>query len=246
MINEVFSIIMPAYNAEETIKLSIESVLAQSEPNFKLYIVNDCSTDSTKEIIKNFIDERIIYIENSSNLGVALSRNKAIESCMGHYICFIDSDDLWHSCKLEEQLVLLTQGWNVVASNYSTFKKSPEYIINCRKSPEIIDYSAMLKSNFIGNLTGVYNAKNLGKFYQKPVGHEDYIMWLEVITASGSAYCVQKNLAYYRLSQKSISSNKLQALKWQWIIYRKILNIPLFKSLCYFLCYIYLGLRKRS
>lgn len=71
MINEVFSIIMPAYNAEETIKLSIESVLAQSEPNFKLYIVNDCSTDSTKEIIKNFIDERIIYIENSSNLGVA-------------------------------------------------------------------------------------------------------------------------------------------------------------------------------
>lgn len=245
MENELFSIIMPAYNAGETITASINSVLIQSENDFKLYIVNDCSTDNTKDLILSFSDKRIIYLENDVNLGVAKTRNKAIEACNGQFICFLDSDDLWHPQKLEKQLTFLKKGWDVVASNYSTFRYDVSKKINKRIAPEIITINDMLKSNFIGNLTGVYNAKKLGKFYQKTVGHEDYVMWLEIFTTSRQAYCVQENLCYYRLSENSVSANKLIVMRWQWNIYRKILHVPLMKSLYYFICYIYLGVMKR-
>lgn len=245
MVDEIFSIIMPAYNAEKTIAASINSVLMQSESDFKLYIVNDYSTDRTKEIILSFSDKRIIYLENEVNMGVAETRNKAIEACNGIYICFLDSDDLWHPQKLEKQLSVLNKGWDVVANNYSTFKDDIANVVNKRISPEIINFNDMLKSNYIGNLTGIYNAKKLGKFYQKTIGHEDYVMWLEIFAKSRQAYCIQENLAYYRLSKNSVSANKLIVMIWQWTIYRKVLHLPVIKSIYYFLCYVYLGLAKR-
>ncbi|MBA8197408.1 glycosyltransferase family 2 protein [Citrobacter freundii] len=245
MVDEIFSIIMPAYNAETTIAASINSVLMQSESNFKLYVVNDYSTDSTKEIVLSFTDSRIVYLENDVNLGVAKTRNKAIEACGGIYICFLDSDDLWHPQKLEKQLSILNKGWDVVANNYSTFRYDIANIVNKRTSPEVISFDDMLKSNYIGNLTGIYNAKKLGKFYQKTIGHEDYVMWLEIFAKTKQAYCIQENLAYYRLSKNSLSANKLVVMLWQWNIYRRILHLPLIKSIYYFICYIYLGLSKR-
>ena len=68
----------------------------------------------------------------------------------------------------------------------------------------------MLKSNWIGNLTGIYNQKRIGKVYQQKVGHEDYLMWLAVLqkARNGLAYCIPEPLACYRLSTHSLSATK--------------------------------------
>ncbi len=240
---ENFSIIMPVFNSQKTVKDSIDSVLNQTHKNFKLYIINDCSTDNSKDIILSYSDKRIIYIENIKNQGVALSRNRAIEQCSGQYLAFLDSDDLWLPHKLESQLEKLESGYNIVCSNYTTFKNSS--VLNMRISPEIITKSDMLKSNFIGNLTGVYNCKNLGKFYQRNTGHEDYIMWLDIINKAKLAYCIQEPLAKYRLSNSSLSSSKVKTIQWQWKIYRNELHLSLIKSIYYFSHYILNALRKR-
>lgn len=71
--NETVSIIMPAYNAEETIKDSILSILKQTYEDFKLYIINDNSSDSTEHIIKSIIDERIVYLLNRNGKGVGFA-----------------------------------------------------------------------------------------------------------------------------------------------------------------------------
>ncbi|MRF68176.1 glycosyltransferase [Escherichia coli] len=232
MNKEVFSIIMPAYNAESTISDSINSVLNQTIKDFRLYIVNDFSTDSTSEIISNFNDNRIIILNNEKNEGVAFSRNQAIHHANGKYIAFLDSDDLWEPEKLEKQLDALTSGWDVVCSNYSTFK--PNGDMNIRHAPQVITYNDMLHSCYIGNLTGIYHAEKIGKFFQKRVGAEDYLMWLSILKKTHKAYCVQETLAKYRISELSLSGNKFTSAKWQWNIYRNELNFNILKSIYYF------------
>ncbi|MCZ8630996.1 glycosyltransferase family 2 protein [Escherichia albertii] len=244
--NEIVSIIMPAYNAEATIRSSIDSVIGQTFSDFKLYIINDASTDRTEKIVKEYEDSRIIYIKNEYNIGVAESRNKGIEICNGKYIAFIDSDDLWESNKLELQCAYLNSGMDIVCSNYVTFSENPMCVKSKRVSPQYITYNDMLKSNFIGNLTGVYNSSKLGKVYQKKVGHEDYVMWLELINRTNYCYCIQDYLAKYRESNKSLSGNKFRAILWQWMVYRKELGMGLINAIYYFSNYIYNGVLKRN
>ena len=94
--NELVSVIMPAYNMEKYIGDSIESVLNQNYINFELIIINDGSSDGTKEIIAKYqhMDERIIYIEQE-NHGVSVARNVGMSCAKGKYISFLDADDLW-------------------------------------------------------------------------------------------------------------------------------------------------------
>ena len=117
---------------------------------------------------------------------------------------------------------LREEGYEVVCSNYLRIKKNSAPVeVTHKKEFNFID---MLKSNHIGNLTGIYRCDWIGKTYQKEVGHEDYLMWLKVVKLAGIGYCVQEPLAYYRVSNKSLSSNKFRAMTWQWNIYRKELN----------------------
>ena len=88
----------------------------------------------------------------------------------------------------------------------------------------------MLKGNKIGNLTGIYDAKKLGKVFQKKIGHEDYLMWIEIINLAGFSYGCFDNLAYYNLSQNGVSSNKLKSIFWTWNIYKNELKMNIFKS----------------
>ena len=86
------SAIIPAFNAEQTIKSTITSILQQSYTDFELIIVNDGSNDNTIEICKSFLDSRIKII-NQINGGLSCARNSGIQASIGKYICFIDSDD---------------------------------------------------------------------------------------------------------------------------------------------------------
>ena len=86
----MISIILSTFNDERTIFYSIKSILGQTYSNFELIIINDFSTDKTKQIIKSFNDSRIIYIENEYNIGRSLSRNKGIKKSKGDFIAIID------------------------------------------------------------------------------------------------------------------------------------------------------------
>lgn len=242
----VVSIIMPMFNAGNFIKESIDSILNQTYRNFTLYLIDDCSTDNTLEIVNLINDSRIVILESSKNEGVSESRNKALRSTQSKYIAFCDSDDLWHREKLQKQIAILESGqYDIVGSWYSKFTDNNSEKNKIVKSPEIITFSDMLKSNRIGNLTGIYNAHKLGKVLQKKIGHEDYVMWLAMIKKSQVAYIIQETLAFYRVGNTSLSSNKIKACSWQWRIYREELNLTICKSLYYFVWYVFIALTKR-
>ena len=109
LINNLVSIITPAYNAEKYIKDTIESVIAQTYVNWELIIVDDASKDNTVNIIKIYQkkDRRIKLIPLNENQGVANARNIAIQNAKGIYIAFLDADDIWEKDKLKKQIQIL-------------------------------------------------------------------------------------------------------------------------------------------
>lgn len=98
------SVIIPTYNRAGIIKKSIDSVLSQTYDDLELIIVDDGSTDETKELISSYKDNRIKYYSYMSNKGVVYARNYGMKMASGDYIAFQDSDDIWHKDKLEKQI----------------------------------------------------------------------------------------------------------------------------------------------
>ncbi|WP_305838817.1 glycosyltransferase family 2 protein [Photobacterium leiognathi] len=100
------SIITPAYNAEEWIINTYQSLKNQTHTNWEWLITNDCSSDSTVNILQKLAceDNRVKYFNNIDNSGAAVSRNNSLSHACGDFIAFIDSDDLWLSHKLEKQI----------------------------------------------------------------------------------------------------------------------------------------------
>src|SRR5512135_2946573 len=101
------SIVTPLYNRAQSIGRAIQSVIGQTFKNWEMVVVDDCSTDDSREIIRSFVsrDERIKLIESASNFGgPARPRNVGVEHAQGNYIAFLDSDDWWYPRKLEVSL----------------------------------------------------------------------------------------------------------------------------------------------
>ena len=90
-----FSVIIPLYNREKTIKRAVDSILSQTFQDFEIIIVDDASTDKSPEIVKNIQldDSRIIYLRNEVNKERCTTRNIGIQIAKGRYLCFLDSDD---------------------------------------------------------------------------------------------------------------------------------------------------------
>jgi glycosyltransferase involved in cell wall biosynthesis len=101
----IVSVIMPTYNRGYLISRAINSVLAQTCRYFELIIIDDGSTDDTKEVVGKFDDKRIVYVRHEKNRGAEAARNTGINVSKGEYIAFLDSDDEWLPSKIDEQLV---------------------------------------------------------------------------------------------------------------------------------------------
>ena len=111
------SVLMSVYNGSRYLQKSIESILNQTFADFEFIIINDCSTDNTEKIIREYSekDERIILINNSENLGLTKSLNKGLSHAQGEFIARMDYDDITISNRLEKQVEYLRQNPNCVA-----------------------------------------------------------------------------------------------------------------------------------
>ena len=245
--DELVSIITPLYNSERYIDETIVSVLNQTYNNWEMIIIDDCSTDNSFKIAKKnaLKDGRIRLYSNRINIGVSATRNLGIKKSKGRFIAFLDADDLWNKDKLSIQITNIIEkkiGFSFTGYQKITESNDERGVITV---PELINYNDLLKSNIIGCLTVVYDTLVFKKVHFKSVRKsEDYILWLEMIKKTGYAYGVNTSLAKYRVLESSRSSNKIDAIKFQWKIYYEIEKLGLFKSLYYFLNYLYFGYKR--
>lgn len=105
----MISVIIPSYNRARTILASVRSVLQQTYTDVEVWVVDDCSTDHTEEVLAGIHDDRLHYFRLEKNSGACAARNAGIEKATGSYIAFNDSDDQWHKDKLEKQLAFLKE-----------------------------------------------------------------------------------------------------------------------------------------
>ena len=245
---DLVSIITPMFNAKKYISDTIDSVLSQTYNNWEMIIVDDCSTDGCNEIVLEYCnkDNRIKYIKNENNCGVAESRNKAIKYANGKYIALLDSDDIWKSQKIEKQVTFMQDGdkefsfcaCEIIDSDGNAISK-------VRRAVSRVDYKELLKGNTIPCLTVMIDMSRIKKIEMPNIPHEDYVTWLNILRSGVVAYGLDEILASYRESNNSVSANKLKAMKWTWNIYRHELDLSFTSSIYYFANYIFNAYKKR-
>jgi len=242
----VVSIITPVYNSEKYISENIRSVQAQTYDNWEHILVDDCSSDSSEIIIKSFQkkDARIKYFRLEENSGAGVARNKAIELASGKYIAFLDSDDLWHSEKLARQVAFMEEhDYHFTFTGYEVIDHEGRPTGKCLPAKEKVTYKSALYKNPIGCLTAMYSVDYYDKEYMPTIRkRQDYALWLKLLKKS-DAHGLNESLASYRTGNQSISSNKLNLIKYEWKIYREIERLSLTKSTFYLISAILIKLK---
>lgn len=241
------SIITPSYNSMHFVVATIQSVLNQTYSNFELIIVDDCSIDNSFEMLSDLSkkDNRIKVYKLEKNSGAAMARNYGIQVANGKYLAFLDSDDLWDVNKLELQVEFMER--NNYVFTFTNYRMIDEQgmplnkVVNC---PSMIDYKNLLKNTTIGCLTVMLNVAELGKPVMPNLQPEDTALWLKILRKNNKAYCLQQELASYRLVGNSASSNKIKVAKKMWIVYRKSENINRIKASWYFINYAWNAVKK--
>lgn len=237
------SVIMPTFNSGRFLEESIESIIKQTYEKWELLITDDGSTDRlTKDILSKFAaqDERIKIVELDTNKGPGYARNNAIERAKGQYIAFCDSDDKWLPNKLHVQIAFMKE--KACALSYGS------YIIcdiegktkGLSKAPQRITLSMLKRDNKIGCSTAMIDLHKLGKKPYMPnlLKRQDWAFFLSILKDSQTpAYGISQPIAIYRKRKNSISSKKLELIKYNIIVYEKILDYhPLYARL-YFLLF---------
>lgn len=222
--NDLVSIIMPSYNTGKFIKETIESVLAQTYTNWELLIVDDCSTDDTDDVLKDYLtDERIHYFKNEKNSGAAVSRNKALSNAKGRWIAFLDSDDLWLPDKLEKQISFMeANNYYFSYTNYTEIDENSLELDKLVTGPKKITRLGMYRYCWPGCLTVMYDATTVGLVQIADIKkNNDYAMWLKVCHKA-PCYLLNETLAKYRKRTGSISNHSYKALiKWHYKLFNE-------------------------
>lgn len=232
------SIIMPAYNGGAYIEDAVKSVILQSYTNWELLIIDDQSSDNSLDIAYSFskTDERIRVIALKKNSGVANARNVGIGKSTGDYIAFLDSDDCWKKDKLSKQIKFMEENnYSFTFSSAEIMNENGEPLNKIRTAPSQIDYKTLLKGNPINCLTVIIKKADVENIMMPLIKHEDYATWLNLLQRNNIlyAYGMKESLAYYRVSNNSVSSNKVKTLKWTWNIFFNHQKLGLIKSMIY-------------
>ncbi len=223
--DELVSVIMPSFNTGEYIAASVESVLAQTYPNWELLIVDDCSTDNTTEVICRYQDPRIILLKNKTNSGAALSRNYALREAKGRWIAFLDSDDTWEPKKLEKQLRFMQE--NGYAFTFTDYRicLNGVWMPYINTGPDVVNKRKMYNYCYFSTITVMYDRSVIGLIQIADMRkNNDYTMWLQAIEKS-DAHRLPECLSYYIKHDDSITGgSKLRLVKWHYRLFRQALG----------------------
>lgn len=241
----LISVISPVHNAGKYIEDTIKSVLAQTEKNFELILVDDCSTDDSVKKIEGFDDARICLVRLNENQGAWAARNKGLEKATGRYIAFIDSDDLWMPDKLEKQLKFLTEKKKedvkagFTFTGYEFADETGKGLGKVVKVPKKMNLKQAFNNTTIFTSTVLIDREQVpDELIRMPhIKSEDTATWWNILKAGNTAYGLDENLTLYRRSAGSLSSDKVEALRRIWNLYRQVGGLSVPASAFHFCCW---------
>lgn len=233
------SVVMPVHDAEDTLAASIASVRAQSVDDWELLLVDDASSDTSREIAQEAAaaDERVRLTVLGEKSGAAVARNTAIDVARGRWIAFCDADDLWLPLKLERQLAFAEATgspftFTAYEKIHGTDQVDPATWVAGRRVVHAraeVRYRDLMRVNYIGCSTVMYDTSVLGRRRMPLIERrQDFGLWFDLLRDGTVARGLDEVLVLYREGgRKSLSSNKLKAAGYNWKIYREVEGWPL-------------------
>lgn len=228
------SVITPAYNCAKYIGKTIESVQAQTYDNWEMVIVDDCSTDNTREVVESYSkdDPRVRYICLNENSGAAVARTESMKAAQGDFMAFLDSDDMWKPEKLAKQLAFMREeGHPFSCTAYEQVDEQGNPLGKVIKTIPRTSYNRLLFDCPVGNSTVMYSVRKMGKFEVPNIRkRNDDALWLQMLKKEPYIWGMPNVLAEYRVREGSISHNKFDLVKYHWMLYRDIEHLSVFRS----------------
>ncbi|WP_161879562.1 glycosyltransferase family 2 protein [Alkalibacterium sp. MB6] len=208
------SVIIPVYNGEESIFISLDSLLKQTYPNFEVVIIDDGSKDGTREVVEKFVsmDSRFKY-NFKTNGGVSTARNIGLKVSQGEYVCFLDSDDFYENSFIEKMLNKIEReladvcycGYNIVSPRGKNKKRT-----RFKSGEVLVDY--ILGKISIHTTGWMIRKKIISefdiKFLEGVSWGEDFEFFCEVLAKTNKTTYVKDYLTNYRVD---FEENRLSA-----------------------------------
>ncbi len=272
-VSGLVSIIVPVYRAQAYIAETIQMVLAQTYRQWELLLVEDCSDDRSTEEIRRTLQtyeytlsdsaledvgsieeyrcgpqQTIRLICKNKNGGAAKARNTGVTLARGQYIAFLDADDVWFPEKLTRQLAFMEKrsaGFAFSAYEFGDEAAGPTgKVVHV---PDTLTYKRALSRTVIFTTTVVLDREYVpDELIRMPqVESEDTATWWQILRAGHVAYGLDEVLAIYRRPPKSLSSNKLKAVKRIWNLYRRQEKLSVLSSAFYFVFWAYRATMRR-
>lgn len=214
------SIIVTSYNYSNFIEQTINSILAQTYSDFELIVVDDYSSDNSVEIIKNFKDDRIKFIENKQNLGLAISVAKALKIATGEWIAFCESDDFWEKECLEKRIQITekypnlgvifndVEPFSITNKIPKTIQQNSENIKKIKFPTNVLD--KIVFYNIVQTFSAVMISRTeIAKLNLTPPDDRFFDWWLFIQLASDTDfYYMPEKLTHWRLHENSYITKK--------------------------------------
>ncbi len=226
---DLISIIVPVYKAEKYIEKTLYAIFAQTYENWEAVLVVDGQVDDSEQIIREVtaregMEEKVQILIRGENQGAAKARNMGVEHAKGRYITYLDADDFWVKEKLEKELKFIQEkkvGFVFAGYEFGDEEANPTgKIVHV---PETLKYKEALKNTTIFTTTVMFDTTIIPKelLVMPEVKSEDTALWWKILRQGYTAYGLDENLAIYRRPPKSLSSNKVEAIRRIWNLYRK-------------------------
>lgn len=245
------SVITPTYNSEKYIENTIKSVQSQTYSNWEMIVVDDCSGDGTCKIVENISksDKRIKLIKQEQNKGAGAARTLGMRNASGKYIAYLDADDIWLPDKLEKQVEFMSnKNIGFSCTSYEVIDDAGNKLNKTVHMLPKVDYVVFLTNNLLQTVGIMVDTEIVDKeclVMPDIRRRQDAATWLQILKAGHDCYGLGDILAQYRRAANSLSSNKFEAVKGIWQLYRKIEHLSLPFSCYCFVRYAFLAVWKR-
>lgn len=202
----------------------------------------------TAEVYTDGQGRRILFLCKEKNEGAAAARNTGLKLAQGRYIAFLDADDVWFPDKLAKEFAFL-QDWQAefVFSAYEFGDQDAAPTGKVVHVPILLTYEDALSRTVIFTSTVLLDREKIAdELIEMPlVESEDTATWWQILRAGHFAYGLDETLVIYRRPPKSLSSNKIEALRRIWNLYRRQEGLSVYRSLTYFIPWAFRALARR-
>lgn len=252
--DDLVSIIVPVYNAGKYIEETIRMVEKQTFKGWELILVDDCSEDNSRQVICDCLKReqaasgQIRLIEKEKNEGAAMARNTGIDAARGRYIAFLDADDIWMPDKLFKELAYMKEtDAAFVCTSYEFGDERARGTGKIVHVPKTLTYRQALSRTVIFTTTVMLDTAKTGRelIHMPAVKSEDTALWWKLLKNGFMAYGLDEVLAIYRRPEKSLSSNKMEAIRRIWNLYRRQEKLSLWYSVYNFIFWAFRATRRR-